>query len=186
MSKLPQTDFYQSIRTILENARKKVAVSINSAMIEAYWNVGRKIVEEEQVGNAYSIYGDKLIPRLSEQLTSDFGKGFSSSNLAYFRKFYLTFPNFHAASGNLSWTHYRLLLKVKNEKARIFYQTEAAAQHWSTRTLERQINSFYYQRLLASQNKVSVIKEATDKAIPLQPSDLIKDPYVFQFLLNFI
>jgi len=182
MSKLPQTNFYQNIRAILENARQKVAISVNSAMIEAYWNIGRMIVEEEQGGKAFSTYGDNLIPQLSKQLTSDFGKGFKPSNLAYFRKFYLMFTNFHAARGNLSWTHYRLLLKVSNEKARTFYQTEATEQQWSTRTLERQINSFYYERLLASQDKKSVIAAASDKVVPLQPEDVIKDPYVLEFL----
>lgn len=182
MSKLPQTNFYQNIRAILENARKKVAVTVNSAMIEAYWNIGRMIVEEEQEGKERAIYGDKLLKNLSIQLTKDFGKGFRLSNLKYFRKFYLVFPKGHAARGQLSWTHYRLLLKVSGEKAREFYQTEATAQHWSTRTLERQINSFYYQRLLASQNKNPLIKEASDKAIPLQPADIIKDPYVLEFL----
>ncbi len=182
MSKLPQTNFYQNIRAILENARKKVAISVNSAMIEAYWNVGRMIIEEEQGGKVKAVYGEKLLKNLSNQLTKDFGKGFGLSNLKYFRKFYSLFPKGHAVRDQLSWTHYRLLLKVEDKKAREFYLSEAAEEHWSTRTLERQINSFYYQRLLASQNKDSVIKEAKDKAIPLQPSDLIKDPYVLEFL----
>jgi len=182
MSKLPQTNFYQDIRKILESARKKVAISVNSAMIEAYWNIGRIIVEEEQKGANRAIYGDYLVPRLSEQLSKDFGKGFNKTNITLFRRFYLTFPILHALRKQLSWTHYRLLLKVTNEKARTFYQTEAAEQQWSTRTLERQINSFYYERLLASQDVKSVIAEATDKIIPLQPEDVIKDPYVLEFL----
>lgn len=182
MSKLQQTNFYQNIREILESARKKVATSVNSAMIEAYWNIGQMIVEEEQQGANRAIYGDYLVPRLSEQLTKDFGKGFNKTNITLFRRFYLTFPILHALRKQLSWTHYRLLLKVTNEKARTFYQIEAAEQHWSTRTLERQINSFYYERLLASQDKKTVIAEASDKAIPLQPADVIKDPYVLEFL----
>jgi len=125
MSKLPQTNFYQNIRAILENARQKVAISVNSAMIEAYWQIGRMIVEEEQNGANRAIYGDYLVPRLSEQLTKDFGKGFNKRNLFYMKQFYLAFPIVNAVRSQLSWTHYRLLTKVKNEKARVFYQTEA-------------------------------------------------------------
>lgn len=153
MSKLPQTNFYKDIQSILEKARRKVATSVNSAMIEAYWHIGRMIVEEEQKGKAKAIYGEKLLQNLSNQLNQDFGKGFSLSNLKYFRKFYLLFPKGHAVRDQLSWTHYRLLLKVENERARTFYQSEAAAQQWSTRALERQINSFYYERTLANKNK---------------------------------
>lgn len=182
MGKLPQSNFYQSIRVILENARNKVALSVNSAMVEAYWHIGRIIVEEEQNGANRAVYGDYLVPRLSEQLTKDFGKGFNKTNITLFRRFYKMFPILHAVRKQLSWTHYRLLLKIVNDQARAFYQKEAAEQQWSTRTLERQINSFYYERLLTSKDKKLLKSEVSDNSISIKPEDIIKDPYVLEFL----
>lgn len=183
MSKnLSHTEFYESIRQAIEQARQKVTTAINQAMVAAYWNIGRIIVEEEQAGKERAVYGDKLIPKLAERLSADFGKGFNQANLRNMRQFYLTFPIRHALRSELSWTHYRLLMRVANERAREFYIQETIDSQWSTRTLGRQINSFYYERLLASQDKKPVIKEAEDKALLIQPEDVIRDPYVLEFL----
>jgi len=179
---LNNTSLYQDIRQTIEQARKKIVTTVNVAMVETYWHIGRMIVEEEQAGKERAIYGDKLIPRLAEQLSVDFGKGFNRTNLAYMRQFYLVFTNFHALRGNLSWTHYRLLLKVENPKARDFYIQETIDGQWSTRTLDRQISAYYYERLLASYNEQAVIEEAKENAIILKPEDILRDPYVLEFL----
>ncbi len=131
--------FYNEIRSILNIARNKVYKTANFAMVEAYWNIGKSIVEE-QGGNEKAEYGIGLLKELSRQMTNDFGKGFTVTNLKYMRQFYLTFPNSHALRDELSWTHYRLLMRVENEKAREFYMEEAIKSQWSTRQLERQIN----------------------------------------------
>lgn len=124
-------------------------------MVEAYWNIGKSIVEQQD-GYEKAEYGSRLIAELSKQMIVDFGKGFTLTNLKYMRQFYLTFPNSHALRGELSWTHYRLLMRVENKNAREFYIEEAIKSNWSTRQLERQINSFFYERLLSSQNKEKV------------------------------
>ena len=137
--------FYNEIKNILNMARNKVYKMANFAMVEAYWNIGKSIIEE-QGGNEKAEYGTGLLKELSKQMTQDFGKGFTVTNLKYMRQFYLTFPNGHALRDELSWTHYRLLMKVENDNARDFYMEESIKSQWSTRQLERQINSFFYER----------------------------------------
>ena len=150
-------------------------------MVEAYWNIGKSIVEQQD-GYEKAEYGSRLIAELSKQMIVDFGKGFTLTNLKYMRQFYLTFPNSHALRGELSWTHYRLLMRVENKNAREFYIEEAIKSNWSTRQLERQINSFFYERLLSSQNKEKVSEEI-QKMEPVKiPEDIIRDPYVLEFL----
>jgi predicted nuclease of restriction endonuclease-like (RecB) superfamily len=153
-------------------------------MVIAYWEIGKRIVENEQAGEAKAVYGQGLLKELSQNLTADFGKGFDQSNLRYMRLFYQVFPIRDALRHELGWTHYRLLLKVENEKRRSYYLHEAIAQNWSTRALERQINSFYYERILSSKQRKEVTaeaKNATD-ALAARPEDFIKDPYVLEFL----
>ena len=130
--------FYNEIKNILNIARNKVYKTANFVMVEAYWNIGKSIIEE-QGGNEKAEYGAGLIQELSKQMTQDFGKGFTVTNLKYMRQFYLMFPNGHALRDELSWTHYRLLIKVENDNAREFYMQEAVKSQWSTRQLERQI-----------------------------------------------
>lgn len=173
--------FYEEIKRILSEARHKVYQTANFAMVEAYWNIGRSIVEQQD-GEDRSEYGSGLIKELSKQMTKDFGKGFTSTNLKYMRQFYLTFPNSHALRGELSWTHYRSLMKVENENARLFYLEEAIKSNWSTRQLERQINSFFYERLLSSQNKEKVTDEIKMLEPAKLPEDIIRDPYILEFL----
>ena len=139
-------------------------------MVEAYWNIGKSIIEE-QGGNEKAEYGTGLLKELSKQMTQDFGKGFTVANLKNMRQFYLTFPNGYALRSELSWTHYRLLMRVENDKAREFYMQEAVKSQWSTRQLERQINSFFYERLLSSKNKEQVAAEIQTLEIAKSPED---------------
>jgi predicted nuclease of restriction endonuclease-like (RecB) superfamily len=151
-------------------------------MVIAYWNIGKIIVEDELNGSYRGEYGKGILKELSEKLTKEFGKGFDSSNLRRMRQFYTYFKNCDSLSHNLSWTHYRHLLKVEDSSARNWYMRECEKENWSTRALERQINSFYYDRLLSSKEKAPVITEAREKTQELAPKDVLKDPYVLEFL----
>ena len=173
---------YERIRETLAGARLRTYAAINFAMVESYWQIGQLIVEEEQNGKERADYGQYLIAELSKRLTIDFGKGFTETNLRYMRMFFLTFPIRHALRDELTWTHYRLLTKVENERARHFYLTEAIEARWSTRQLERQINSLYYERMLSSRERLKLRADENQAATKLQPSDIIKDPYVLEFL----
>ncbi|MBA4699922.1 MAG: DUF1016 domain-containing protein [Ruminococcus sp.] len=176
-----EQQFYEQIKSILSEARNKVYKTANFAMVEAYWNIGKSIVEQQD-GEEKAEYGAGLIAELSKQMTADFGKGFTAANLKNMRQFYLTFPKSYALRSELSWTHYRLLMRVENENARQFYIEEAIKSNWSTRQLERQINSFFYERLLSSQNKESVSEEIQKLEPAKVPEDIIRDPYVLEFL----
>lgn len=178
----PDINLYHEIKHILEEARTKVYRTANFAMVSAYWEIGRRIVEFEQQGAYRADYGKGVLKNLSKQLSRDFGKGFDESNLRNFRLFFQAFPIRDALRNELTWTHYRLLLRVENEKAREYYITECIQQNWSTRALERQINSFYYERILSSQNKDLVKKEAEGNTDKYSPLDFVKDPYVLEFL----
>ena len=181
MNEIMNADFYSQIRDILETARNRVYASANSAMVQAYWNIGKKIVEQ-QGGAERAEYGTKLIKDLSRQLTADFGKGFTVTNLKYMRQFYLAFPTGHTLCDQLSWSHYRLLIRVKDETARNFYMQECAKANWSVRQLDRQINSFYYERLLSSRHPEKIRDEITTLEPGKEPKDVIHDPYVLEFL----
>ncbi|MBL1265140.1 PDDEXK nuclease domain-containing protein [Methylomicrobium sp. RS1] len=172
------------IRQIIEQARQKVYQTVNSEMVQAYWHIGRLVVEDEQQGQQRAAYGKQQLLQLSEQLTREFGKGFDVSNLRNMRSFYLCFPNRDALRHKLSWTHYRLLIRVENPKAREWYLQEAMGQNWSARALERQIGVLYYERLLASQDRVAVEQEAKANTTELRakPEDYLRDPYVLDFL----
>ena len=175
---------YQRILEIIDNARDKVYRTANSEMVQTYWNIGREIVEEEQKGKERATYGDALLQELSEKLTKQCGKNFSNRNLRYMRQFYRIFPKWNAVRSELSWTHYRLLLRIEKETAREYYLKEAIECNWSTRTLERQINSLYYERLLMSgkKNIPQIKEEAENKKEKMLPEHIIKDPYVLDFL----
>jgi len=158
-------------------------------MVQAYWQVGRLIVESEQGGQKRAAYGETVLDELSRRLTAEFGRGFTATNLRYMRQFYQAFPIHHALRDELpglrpelSWTHYRLLLGVEDDTARDWYMREAADQNWSTRQLERQMSVLYYERLLASSKKAPVRKEATTKLATVDPEHFIRDPYVLEFL----
>ncbi len=171
-----------NIREILLSARHTAYKAVNFAMVTAYWNIGKLIVEDEQNGNARAKYGKAVLEELSTKLTEEFGKGFTITNLKNMRQFYLLFPKGHTLRGELTWSHYRLLIKVKDEQARLWYMNEAAEQAWSSRQLDRQISVLYYERLLNSADKDSVRSEAIEKLSALTPQDFIHDPYVLDFL----
>lgn len=174
-------EFYSHIKEILENARKKAYKAINFAMVEAYWEIGKSIVEMLG-GNETAEYGKYILKELSKLLTNDFGKGFDESNLRRMRQFYLCFQKRGALRHELTWTHYRLIMKVENEKARQFYIEEAIKSNWSVRQLSRQISTFSYERLLVSNGNYDVIEDTTKKEVAKKPSDIIRDPYVLEFL----
>ena len=172
---------YQRIRAILTEARARALRAINTAMVAAYWEIGRVIVEEEQQGQRRAEYGKGLLIELSQRLIADFGKGFDRSNLWHMRSFYLSYPILDAVRRELSWTHYRLLLRVDKPEARAFYEAEAVNARWSTRELERQIHSLLFERLALSRDREGVLALAEKGHEIEQPSDLIKDPYVLEF-----
>ncbi|MDR2581606.1 MAG: PDDEXK nuclease domain-containing protein, partial [Fibromonadaceae bacterium] len=181
MSKLMDTKLYSAVKEILELARSRAYAAVNFAMVEAYWNIGRLITEN--IGkDARAEYGKHLMRYLSEHLTKDFGKGFDESNLRYMRKFYMTFPIRDALRHELSWSHYRMIMKVENPNAREYYLEESTKGVWSTRQLERQINSFCYERVLSSKNRDAVRDEIVKKEPGIMPRDVVKDPYVLEFL----
>ncbi len=173
---------YLSVREILVEARSSVQRSINFAMVKAYWSIGQLIVEDEQKGEKRASYGKALLKDLSTSLTAEFGRGFDPSNLRNMRGFYLAFPNCDALRHELSWTHYRFMLRVESYSARAWYMNEAANEGWSSRQLDRQISVLYYDRLLASKEHDSVKSEAQDKLQALPKEHFIKDPYVLEFL----
>lgn len=173
--------FYSEIKKILTNARDKVYQTANFTMVEAYWQIGKSIVKEQN-GEERAEYGTGLLKELSKQMTKDFGRGFTVANLKNMRQFYLIFPNGYALRSELSWTHYRLLMRVENDNARQFYMDEAVKSQWSTRQLERQINTFFYERLLSSKNKENVAQEIQTLEPEKTPEDIIRDPYVLEFL----
>lgn len=175
-------DIYAEIRETLLKFRSQACSAVNFAMVQAYWQVGRIIVEHEQNGRLRADYGKEVIPRLSEKLTEEFGKGFDVRNLSNMRKFYACFPIWNAVRSELTWTHYRFLLRVKNEAARNWYLEECIRSAWSGRQLDRQISSLYYERLLASRVKLPVVAEANNLMKPPSSENFIKDPYVLDFL----
>ena len=174
-------DFYNSVKEVLEEARKRVYRNIQSEMVFTYWQIGKMTVEK-QGGNPKANYGDGLIKELSAKLTKDFGKGFNERNLEQMRRFYQLFQKPNAVRAELSWTHYRLIIRINDENARNFYLKEAIDNTWSTRQLEREINTFSYQRYLASRGDHNIIKESAKSEPSLNPKDIIKDPYVLDFI----
>jgi len=215
----PANGFLDDVRRILAVARRSAYAAVNFVMVEAYWRIGRRIVEEEQAGNERAEYGSYLIRELSRRLGDEFGKGFSVANLRNFRRFYLTFPNHeilytvcrelpegekrytpcsespnsdlpsvssagldakgYALRRELSWTHYRLIMRVEKPAARAFYIREAADQNWSSRQLERSIRTLDFERQLSAPEKRTTSSATPDKAVP---ADFIKDPSILEFL----
>lgn len=177
-----ESNLLKEIRHVIDSARNRAMQTVNSLMVQAYWNVGRLIVEA-QGGDSRAEYGDGLIKRISKELTTEFGKGFDASNLKNMRQFYLIFPKCDTLCSQLSWSHYRLIMRVRNPDAREFYISEAVKGQWSVRQLQRQINTFFYDRLLASRDKAGVSAELKRKdKEDFNPRKIIRDPYVLEFL----
>lgn len=178
-------DFILEIKDIVNQARQKAYSAINSAMVGAYWQMGKRIVEQEQQGHERADYGKQLLKMLSQELTAEFGKGFSVGSLYYYRQFYITFPEIFATPWRiLTWSHYKRLMQVANTDARAWYLKEAAEQMWSYRTLDRNIGSQYYERLLLSQNKgnAKVEMKAVPRSFRQETMEFIKNPTVAEFI----
>ena len=173
-----------SLRELIQEARQKVLRAADVIQVQTCWEIGQHIVEYEQGGATRADYGKRLLPSLAETLTAEFGRGFDTTNLRHMRGFFLAFPIRDALRRELSWTHYRTLLRVENEQARQWYLNETAAQGWTTRALERQIGTLYYERLLASSDRAAVEQEAASNIVPLQksPREFVRDPVMLEFL----
>ena len=178
-----EEQLFAQIKQMLDNARRQIARTVNATTVEAYWQVGKYIVEYEQQGKARAEYGKGVIPNLSKRLMVEYGGGFTITNLKVMRQFYLLYPKGHALRDQLSWTHWRALLRVQDEVARSYYISECVAENWSTRQLERQINTLYYERMLASRDKDKVKAEIHTSVPPaLTPREIIRDPFILEFL----
>ncbi|MEK7449920.1 MAG: PDDEXK nuclease domain-containing protein [Planctomycetota bacterium] len=183
-----------SVFLLLQEARRKTVTQINTVMAETYWHIGRMIIVEEQKGKERDDYGEYLIKRLSDDLTKRFGKGFTERNVWWMRQFYHVYPKLYALraesqdkklyalSRELSWTHFRILMRLTDESIRRFYEIETIKNNWSSRELERQINSLLFERLSLSRNKKKVLSLAKKGQVIVKPEDVVKDPYVLEFL----
>ena len=175
----------EDIKEVIVSSRKKVAYEVNNTMLLAYWNVGKIIVENEQSGNIKAEYGKQVMKELSKELRKILGSGFSVSNLFNMRRFYITYPKFQTLSGKLSWSHYCELLSIENIDERNFYEKECINSNWSVRELKRQIDTSLFERLLLSEgksNKEKVYALSKEGQILNVPEDILKEPYVFEFL----
>ncbi len=182
---IANVSFITEIKDIINQARQKTYSAINTAMVEAYWLMGQRIIKEEQGGKERADYGKQILKELSTELTKEFGKGFSVGSLYYYRQFYATFPDIFATPWRiLTWSHYKRLMQVSDSTARAWYQKEASEQMWSYRTLDRNIASQYYHRLLQSQNKQVVESEMKQITAPYQQDkfEFIKNPTVAEFI----
>ncbi|WP_294960150.1 PDDEXK nuclease domain-containing protein [uncultured Flavobacterium sp.] len=168
-----QTPLFSEIKEIILQSRQRVFRMVNSVLLETYWEIGRVIVEDEQKGKDRADYGKSTLKNLANQLAFEFGKGFDERNLNNMRAFYRAFPIWNALRTELSWTHYRLLSRLNSEQKRIYYLNESLENNWNSRTLQRQINSLAFERVLEH-------KSVDTKADTIQ--NLIKDPYIFEFL----
>ena len=178
-------DVLQNIKEIMHKARYELVQTVNTTLVKVYWKIGKTIVEDEQNHLDRAEYGTALIKELSKELTKEFGKGFSRSNLQNMRKLFLAYPKSQTLSGKLSWSHYCELLSVNDENKRSFYEKECINSKWSVRELKRQINTSLYERLLLTKgnhNKEKVLDLALKGNEIICPEDIIKDPYVFEFL----
>lgn len=182
---LMTNEMIEQIKQVMGQARANVAKVVNNELITAYWNIGRIIVEHEQENNERAAYGKQTLKELSKVLTEEFGKGFSVSNLQFMRRFYQTYQIQQTLSVKLSWSHYCELLLISEDDKRSFYEKECVNAGWSVRELKRQMETSLYERLLLSsgtENKERVLELALNGNEITKPSDIIKDPYVFEFL----
>lgn len=185
MGDLINNNMISEIKELLMLARDRVAVSVNAELLSTYWNIGKIIVKYEQKEKDRAEYGKNTLKNLSKSLTEEFGRGFSRSNLQNMRSFYLNYEKCQTVSGKLSWSHYCELLSISDKDKRSFYEKEAENAGWSIRELKRQISTSLYERLLLSEGKGNkeTVLALSQKGIEMaEPKDIIKDPYVFEFL----
>ena len=174
-------NIFDNIKELVINSRNKVYQTVNTEMLNLYWNIGKAIMEIQQ-GDERANYGDAVLDKLSQRLTNEFGKGFSPRNLRTMRKFYLIYPIWKTVSAKLSWSHYLELIKIEEEPKRNFYLNECINSKWSVRELQRQIGSLLYERLVLSANKEKVLELAEKGQVLKTGKDLVKDPFVLEFL----
>jgi predicted nuclease of restriction endonuclease-like (RecB) superfamily len=189
LAKSPSNDenlrpLLRSLRELIAQARQQVLRAVDVIQVQTCWEIGRHIVDFEQKGAARAEYGKRLLPALAAALMAEFGKGFDATNLRHMRGFFLAFPIRDALRRELSWTHYRTLLRVETDQARQWYMNEAANQGWTTRALDRQLGTLYYERLLASSDRAATEQEALANLTPLQqtPREFVRDPVMLEFL----
>ena len=175
-------DLIDQIGVLLQQGRQKAAQSVNIILVHTYWEIGRYIVEFEQKGNERAEYGTQLFERLSKDLSQAYGRGFSRSNLLYMRKLYSCFPISETLSHLLTWSHYFEILKAENELEIGFYSKQCEKERWSVRELKRQMRSSLFERIALSKDKEGVLRLANEGHILEKPEDLIKDPFVLEFL----
>ena len=179
---IEKSNLYEFSRDLIIRSRKLVYQTANFTMVETYWRIGEKIVEE-QGGEIYAKYGENLLKSVSERLTAEFGKGFTYVNLTNMRKFYMLFPNVYALRKHLTWTHYRSLIRVENPKAREIYMNEAADNQWSTRFLDQQVDKHSCERLISTHKEaVNELNNENKKQLMINPQDyLLRDPILLDF-----
>ena len=184
MSVTTSNELLNAVKSLINQARSNLKRTVNNAMAQTYWQIGRLIVEDEQNGEKTAQYGQQLLQNLAKQLTIEFGRGFELSNLKNMRQFYLAYPNSQTLSGELTWSHYCRLIRIKNKAARQWYATEAVEQQWSVRALDRQVNKLYYERLLSTHEQLPVKNEAVEKTKVLKddPKNYLRDPYILDFM----
>lgn len=184
MQNIININLIQDLKNLIHQAKAKVVTTVNTVMVQTYWQIGKMLVEDEQQGEKRAKYGTNQLQNISKELTKEFGKGFDVSNLRNMRRFYLTFPIQETVSPKLSWSHYCKLIKIENKEAREWYMQEAIENSWSVRALNRQISKLYYERLLSSQDKTIIKQEAQEKIKALQNDikEYLRDPYIFDFL----
>lgn len=186
IQKQGEDSLYTKIVTILEQNRKTVALAVNTAMVRTYYEIGRSIVENEQKGNIRAEYGKEVLKNLSAKLTANYGKGFSQRNLEQMRQFFLVYskeiPQTVSAEFTLSYSHYLFLMRIDNPAERNFYEIEAKNSNWSLRELKRQFDSALYERLAVSKDKDSVRELSRKGSVVESPADIVKDPYILEFL----
>jgi predicted nuclease of restriction endonuclease-like (RecB) superfamily len=182
MSKIENKDLLQKIVSLIEEAKENAIRSVDFHRVQLYWYIGRYIFEDEQQGKERAEYGKYIVKYLSQNLTPTYGSGFSTRQLYQSIQFYKTFPIVNALRSQLNWTQYRLLIRIEEEDKRTFYIAESVKNHWTSRQLERQINSHLYERLLLSNDKESVLAVAKGDKLPSEAKEIIKDPMTLEFL----
>ncbi len=184
MYEIANSKIIDDLRTLINTSRVQLLQSVNTVMVQTYWNIGKMIIEDEQKGEARAEYGKKQLEQISKALTDEFGKGFDTRNLRNMRQFYLTFPIWQSVNAKLSWTHYVRLVRIENKNAREWYIQESIENNWSARALDRQISKLYYERLRSSKEKLPLKQEAEEKtkALKTDAKNIIRDPYIFDFL----
>lgn len=175
-------DLESEIRSIIETSRSNAVRSVDFCRVQMYWQIGRRIVEEEQGGQARAEYGKSLIKNLAKELEPEFGSGFGKRQLDYSKKFYLEFPIVHTLYAQLNWSQYKWLLDIADKDKREYYILETINNCWTARQMKRQINSMLYERLLLSNDKESVLAMARKEKAPEAPQEIVKDPMVLEFL----